>query len=122
MGIRLLLVGGLAVVALAGCGSSAPTPYTGPSSAPSSSPVVSLPPKPTPTGLVTLTGTLQDGVEPNCTLLNTPGKQYLLVGVKRAALPSTAGATVTVIGTPDPGLVTTCQQGTPFRVSSVQPG
>ncbi|MGW5667397.1 hypothetical protein [Micromonospora sp. NPDC003776] len=63
----------------------------------------------------TLTGTVQAGVEPNCFLLDG----NLLVGAPRGALKD--GARVTVTGHSQPGLMTTCQQGTPFVVDSVRP-
>ncbi|MEU4470066.1 hypothetical protein [Micromonospora sp. NPDC023888] len=84
-----------------------PAPPTRPSS-----------PKPggpsTPPGVraTTLTGTVQSGVEPNCVLLDG----YLLLGGPRDVL--TPGARVEVTGRAEPGMMTTCQQGTPFVVSN----
>ncbi|WP_432831089.1 hypothetical protein [Dactylosporangium sp. CA-092794] len=69
---------------------------------------------------VSVTGTVQDGVEPGCVLLATDSKTYLLVGPKRAELPK-AGTRATVYGHPEPDLLSTCQQGTPFRVNRVEP-
>ncbi|WP_432979075.1 hypothetical protein [Dactylosporangium sp. CA-233914] len=68
--------------------------------------------------MTTLRGTIKDGVEPGCVLLATGTKTYLLVGGDRAAMKS--GAELTVYGTPEPDLMTTCQQGTPFRVTRVE--
>ncbi|USX55304.1 hypothetical protein [Lentzea sp. HUAS12] len=94
-----------------------------PSSVPSVVPVpTSAPPPPTlPTpsraldpSLTTVRGTVSGGVESGCTLLSTPGEQYLLLGADPAI--AVAGAVVEVSGRPDPGAMTTCQQGTPFHV------
>ncbi|MCW3838748.1 hypothetical protein ONA70_01370 [Micromonospora yasonensis] len=63
----------------------------------------------------TITGTVENGVEPNCFLLDG----NLLVGAPRGALK--VGARVTVTGRSQPDLMTTCQQGTPFVVESVRP-
>jgi hypothetical protein len=65
--------------------------------------------------MLTLSGTITAGVEPNCVLLDN----YLLVGGPRDVL--RAGARVTVTGRVQPDLMTTCQQGTPFRVESAKP-
>jgi hypothetical protein len=67
------------------------------------------------TNLRTLTGTVTAGVEHGCLLLDG----YLLVGGDRAII--RAGARVTVTGRVVPGLITTCQQGTPMVVTSAQP-
>lgn len=66
-------------------------------------------------GATTLTGTVQGGVEPNCVLLDG----YLLVGGPRDVL--TPGARVEVTGRAEPGMMTTCQQGTPFVVTAARP-
>ncbi|MFC0004586.1 hypothetical protein [Micromonospora siamensis] len=71
-----------------------------------------LPPGP---GGQTLTGTIDSGVEPNCLLLDG----YLLVGGPRDVLKP--GAKVTVTGQPQPDMMTTCQQGTPFVVEAARP-
>ncbi|GAA0383684.1 MULTISPECIES: hypothetical protein [Micromonospora] len=71
-------------------------------------------PQPTSTSEMTLTGRVESGVEPGCLLLDG----YLLLGGPREVL--TAGASVTVTGRPAPGLMTTCQQGTPFQVASAK--
>ncbi|MEV6812928.1 hypothetical protein [Micromonospora sp. NPDC051296] len=72
------------------------------------------PPKPTATAAMTLTGRVESGVEPGCLLLDG----YLLLGGPRDVL--TAGASVTVTGQPAPDMLTTCQQGTPFKVASAR--
>ena len=70
----------------------------------------------TPSATVTVTGTIADGVEPNCVLLN----EYLLLGGPRELF--TAGAVVTVTGRVQPDMVTTCQQGIPLVVESAEHG
>ncbi|MFG2060613.1 hypothetical protein ACGFIK_04255 [Micromonospora sp. NPDC048871] len=89
-----------------------PTDTTGPLGRPGKRP--GGPPQPTSTGEMTLTGQIESGVEPGCLLLDG----YLLLGGPREVL--TAGAAVTVTGRPEPGLMTTCQQGTPFKVASAK--
>ena len=71
-----------------------------------------------PAGEVTVTGTVVEGVEPNCLLLSGGGRTYLLVGGDRAEL--RAGARVTVTGRADRGLLSTCQQGEPLVVASIE--
>jgi hypothetical protein len=66
------------------------------------------------TGLRTLTGIVAAGVERQCLLLG----EYLLVGGDRTVI--RAGARLAVTGRVASDLVTTCQQGTPFVVISVQ--
>ncbi|GHH34136.1 hypothetical protein GCM10017774_17680 [Lentzea cavernae] len=70
--------------------------------------------------LKTVRGTVSAGVESGCTLLSTPGEQYLLLGADPAI--AVAGAVVEVSGRADPGAMTTCQQGTPFHVTRTQRG
>lgn len=71
-----------------------------------------------PAGEVTVTGTVIEGVEPNCLLLTGGGRTYLLVGGDRAEL--RAGARVAVTGRVDRGLLSTCQQGEPLVVASIE--
>jgi hypothetical protein len=77
--------------------------------------------KPTePAGELTVTGRVREGVEPNCLLLDADqGARYLLVGGERGEL--RAGARVRVTGRVDPNLLSTCQQGEPLVVASVEP-
>ncbi|WP_406075027.1 hypothetical protein [Micromonospora sp. NBC_01638] len=84
-----------------------PTPPSGPKTGKPGGP--STPPG---VGETTLSGTVQGGVEPNCVLLDG----YLLLGGPRDVL--MAGVRVEVIGRAEPGMMTTCQQGIPFVVSS----
>lgn len=104
--------------------SEAPTTTTVPPPLPPSS--APLPPTlPTPTRALdpdvkTVRGTVSAGVEAGCTILTAPGEQYLLLGADPAI--AVAGAMVEVSGKPDPGAMTTCQQGTPFHVTSTRRG
>src|SRR5689334_2451427 len=54
--------------------------------------------------LKTVRGTVSAGVESGCTLLTTPGEQYLLLGADPAI--AVAGAVVEVSGRADPGAMT----------------
>ncbi|GAA4713815.1 hypothetical protein [Phytohabitans rumicis] len=75
--------------------------------------------KPSPGAEMTLTGQVAEGVESGCRLLNN----YLLLpgpGINRDSF--AVGATVTVRGRVEQGMMTTCQQGTPFVVSEVLSG
>jgi hypothetical protein len=75
--------------------------------------------KPTqPSGEVTVTGTVIEGVEPDCLLLDADGRQFLLVGGDRSELQ--AGARVAVTGRLDRSLLSTCQQGEPLVVSTIE--
>ena len=72
-----------------------------------------------PAGEVTVSGTVIEGVEPNCLLLDAGGgKTYLLVGGDRSEL--RAGSRVAVTGRVDRGLLSTCQQGEPLVVASIE--
>lgn len=119
-----MAVSAAACLLLAACGQAdeprTPILRTPVSPAPS---VVQVPTEPAPikslpTGApaapMTLSGTVEAGVEANCLLL----RGYLLLGGDRTAL--RAGATVTVTGRVARDLLTTCQQGTPFTVETVQ--
>jgi len=65
-----------------------------------------------------LTGTVEAGVEAGCLLLQASGVLHQLVGATSGLAP---GQRVTVQGRPDPTLLTTCQQGTPFVVTGSAP-
>jgi hypothetical protein len=134
----------VAVLAAAGCardggsGSSAgapapassalPAPSTGAVTRPETTELpgtdLPLPSKARPggPGAQTITGTVSAGVEPDCLLLAGDGTQHLLVfddpAMRTAA---EVGAKVTVTGRAEPGMMSTCQQGVPFIVTSVQP-
>ena len=80
-------------------------------------PTGTVPTDEVPTGTV-LTGTVEAGVEQGCLLLPASGGLHLLVGATSGLAP---GQRVTVRGRTDETLLTTCQQGTPFVVSSAAP-
>jgi hypothetical protein len=62
---------------------------------------------------------VQEGVEAGCMLLKADnGPLYLLLGGDRGVIAQ--GGRLEVVGRPMPGLMTTCQQGTPFRVSQTR--
>jgi len=70
----------------------------------------------------TITGTVTAGVEPNCILLSGGGTDYLLIVKDPALLDQLKiGEQATVVGQAEPGQMSTCQQGTPFTVTSVRP-
>ena len=72
-----------------------------------------------PAGEVTATGTVVEGVEPNCLLLDAEnGGRYLLIGGRRAEL--RPGRRVAVTGRVDRDLLSTCQQGEPLVVASIE--
>ena len=117
-----LLLAGLLVAACAapegddaGAGQGAATTVA--TTPPASPPTTTQPP---PAGELTVTGTVTEGVEPNCLLLDAGGGQrYLLVGGDRAEL--RAGSRVAVTGRVERDLLSTCQQGEPLVVSAIGP-
>lgn len=123
-----------AVLMLSGCGDPIPTEPGGgggapstaaPSTAapstvaPSSPPPTARPTKPVdPTASgrpITVDGVVETGVEPGCKVLTAGGKQYQVLGNDVPV-----GVPVRVTGVLQPGVLTTCQQGTPMRVTKVQ--
>ena len=113
---RSLLVVGL-LLAVAACGSSSTVPGGSGSTTPTSTPVEDLTLTPTPGAPpITVSGTVSDGVEAGCLVLTTDDGTYTLIGQTRGL---TAGRQVTLRGVPAPDVLTTCQQGTPFRVLEV---
>jgi hypothetical protein len=72
-------------------------------------------------GDVTLTGDLQQGVEGGCVLLRTPDRLYQLIGGDRSKMQGSRATHVVVTGKVATGMMTTCQQGTPFRVTEMRP-
>lgn len=113
---RLLLCALGATLVLAACGDGTATPGSPPD--PSPAPTVTEEPTPTATGSrgaqVTVTGTVTEGVEAGCVLLD----EWLLVGGDASVL--TPGAVVRVVGIPA-DVATTCQQGKPLQVLEVTP-
>jgi len=100
--------------------SSSSTPSDGPTgrSLPPPFPVTPLPttpPKSAQAGELTMTGVVEAGVERGCLLMTYGDKKYLLMGGDPNVVKE--GAKITVRGRPNPGLLSYCQQGTPFEVS-----
>jgi hypothetical protein len=70
-------------------------------------------------GATTLKGTVAEGVEAGCVVLNADnGAVYLLLGGDPQVI--VAGARVEVQAVIQTDLVTTCQQGTPATVQSAR--
>ncbi|GAB3262891.1 hypothetical protein GCM10027425_27050 [Alteromonas gracilis] len=128
--MRVLSLVTLVVVLSSACGAagsggsddgtaSAEQPAAPSSSAPADE-LVPDPTLPPGKGEATHTGTIAEGVEAGCVLLEIgSGGPLLLVGPGVEAY--AAGDRVTVRGTPQPDMMTTCQQGAPFAVTSVSP-
>jgi len=129
-----------AVLLLSGCGDPTPAdPGTGPGGGASSTAVPTSPstavptspstPRPIPPAVdptkpgvptasgrpITVDGVVEAGVEPGCRVLAAAGTQYQVLGEN---IP--VGVPVRVTGVPQPGVLTTCQQGTPMRVTKWQ--
>jgi hypothetical protein len=116
----------VAVLFAAGCARNADSdsPAAPPAAAPSD--VIGEPSSPPGKaggqGGQTITGTVTAGVEPNCVLLSGNGTDYLLIFADPALRDQVkTGEEATVVGQAEEGQLTTCQQGTPFRVTAVQP-
>ncbi|MDN3240146.1 hypothetical protein [Glycomyces tritici] len=86
------------------------TPYLDPSLGDSSKPGSSM----------TISGTIEAGVESGCLVLEHEGTVYGIFGNFDSSVVY-AGATVTLQGKVDDGMMSTCQQGTPFVVEDAQP-
>ena len=115
-----------AVLVLAGCadptlqpGGGGGTPTSVPSTTAPATSVQRPVPTPVPTktavGEVTIDGVVEAGVEPGCKVLRSGETSYLVLG-KDVPM----GVPVRVTGVLQPGVLTTCQQGTPIRVTAVQ--
>jgi hypothetical protein len=126
-----------AVLLLAACGNATVQPGSGstdrpPADTSAGAPMSSANPKPVPSGgsfhpgptgipvgspkAVTVDGVIEAGVEPGCTILTAGNTRFLLLGANDAPM----GVPVRVEGTLQPGVLSTCQQGTPLRVTSVK--
>lgn len=70
-------------------------------------------------GSITISGTVEEGVESGCLVLEHEGTVYGIFGNIDASIVY-AGATVTLQGNVDDGMMSTCQQGTPFVVEDAQ--
>lgn len=96
--------------------SSAPAPSTEPTTEPSGA-------KPTATGAETITGTVEAGVEPGCLLLrDSKGSHLLFFDDAAMRTDAAVGKKVTLTGRSAPTMMSTCQQGIPFIVTSVSAG
>lgn len=118
----------LLLLVAAGCANNASENGTAaPAPSPSASDVVDLPTvkpsgRPNP-GATTITGTVTAGVEPNCLLVNDAAGSHLLVFDDPAMRADAAvGSKVKISGRSEPGMMSTCQQGVPFVVTSVEKG
>jgi hypothetical protein len=87
------------------------TPYLDPSLGESS--------KPGSDSQTTISGTVESGVETGCLVLEHEGTLYGIYGSFDSSVVY-AGAQVTLHGKIDRGMMTTCQQGTPFVVEDAQ--
>jgi hypothetical protein len=68
---------------------------------------------------VRATGTVQQGVEPGCLILDTgKGQRYVLLSKDTSKLKP--GAKVDVVGVRTPGQISYCQQGQPLEVLAVR--
>ena len=84
---------------------------------PTATPPTGSEPTKTPAGAqLTVEGVVVPGVEPNCKVLSAAGRQYLIVGSTDVPM----GVPVRIEGEVLTGVSTTCQQGTPLRVTDVQ--
>ena len=66
-----------------------------------------------------VTGTVAEGAEADCLVLDTGQERYLLLGGDREQL--TPRSRVVVTGVLAPDTVSTCMEGTPLRVDEVSP-
>jgi hypothetical protein len=84
-----------------------------------SAPATSTPEMPRDQVKVLATGTVQQGVEPGCLILDTgKGQRYVLLSKDKTKLKP--GAKVEVVGVRAPGQISYCQQGQPLEVLSVK--
>jgi hypothetical protein len=128
---RLLIVLAAVTVFAAGCansstsgvGSSGSSSSAAPGDSatpPSSAPSSDAAGTPSPGTSTKLTGTLEEGVEPNCVVLKGTGRDHVLIFLdQQVRKQAKFGDTVTVVGQARPTQMTTCQQGIPFIVSAM---
>lgn len=108
-------------VVLVGCGQDqSPTPENTPE--PSFSTLDDLPTPSPLKALTTVTGTVQAGTVTGCHLMRDGASTWLLLDNVPEDLTTLEGTRVTVRGRAEPGLITTCWQGTPLLVQDLQPG
>ena len=135
--LRLAAGAGLAL-ALAGCGSAGAPPAdpgpagtSAPSTSTSSASAASTTGTPTPSltdpptngkaMTVTMTGTIEDGVESGCLVFTdeATGETYSITSDRLPGSAAALGSRVTVTGTVDPDLMSFCQQGPVLLVDEV---
>jgi hypothetical protein len=121
------------VLLLSACGNAVDQPGTGDQATTTASsiprptkapvPVPSGGVQPGPTGIpvgtakpVSIDGIIEEGVEPGCKVLTAGSTMYLILGGKDVP----TGVPVRVEGLLLPGVLSTCQQGTPLRVTSIK--
>lgn len=75
--------------------------------------------KPGTTSETTISGTVEAGVESGCLVLTYEGTVYGIFGEYDDSIVY-AGAEVTLHGRLDPGMMSFCQQGTPFVVEDAE--
>lgn len=93
--------------------STAPTPTQ---SVPTTPGKPSVPPD---TGTTSLRGQLAEPVEAGCVVLSTDDGTYVLLGVPKKVSKLDPGTSLVVRGSVARSTMTTCQQGTPFKVDTV---
>ncbi|WP_335991830.1 hypothetical protein [Glycomyces sp. MUSA5-2] len=137
-----LLTGGLLLAALTACGaggsgsgdetSATASPTASPTAAtteestvPEETSIPDLDPtmgdtsRPGSDSVTTISGTVEAGVESGCLVLTYEGTVYGIFGSFDSSVVY-AGAQVTLRGTVDAGMMSTCQQGTPFVVQEAE--
>lgn len=135
-----LMFGALMLAALTACGAggggsddetSTPSASAEPTSAPESTEESPVPEETTPYldpslgdttkpgSAITISGTVEAGVESGCLVLEHEGTVYGIFGDFDTSVVY-AGAQVTLQGNVDDGMMSTCQQGTPFVVEDAQ--
>jgi hypothetical protein len=130
--MKVALVALAVLLVTAGCARAddtaapAPSPSQAAPTVEPSLPITDLPlpskPAPGAAGAQTLTGTVTSGVEPGCVLLSgSAGSHLLIFDDPTLKAKATSGSRVVVTGKADPGMMTTCQQGTPFLVTDIRP-
>jgi hypothetical protein len=133
-----MLLAGVTMLAMVGCSDQPvqdePDPPSPSTTTPAGSPAQPVPPSsgtassirpPTSgslppsaaAGETVLRGTVMPGVEPGCLTLAASGQVYQLLG---GGATVRAGAQVEVRGRVEKDMLTTCQQGVPFRVSQAR--
>lgn len=102
---------------LPGTGSGTATPSA--STAPTTLTKPTMPPE---AGSTTLKGHLTEPVEAGCVVLSTDDGTYVLLGVPPKVSKLESGTVLVVRGSVAKSTMTTCQQGTPFKVDTATPG